>query len=83
MKTIDGYDRRMIESVLSTDKEIIIISGEGERGNCERYYGKRTVRAVLSRLTRERCSGDRWSKCVYLPEGCSGVVDLIGKDDRW
>jgi hypothetical protein len=44
--------------------KIIIISGEGERGNSEVYTGKRTQRAIKSRLTKERCHGDRWARAV-------------------
>ena len=40
---------------------IRIISGEGERGTAEDYTGKRTGRAIMRRLTRERCGGDRWA----------------------
>jgi len=39
---------------------IYIISGEGEQGTREVYKGKRTVRALKSRMTRERQGGDRW-----------------------
>lgn len=45
-------------------KEIIILSGEGERGTPEVYTGKRTTRALKSRLTKERCQGDRWAKAI-------------------
>jgi len=41
--------------------KLYIISGEGEVGTRERYTGKRTVRAVKARLTRERAGGDRWA----------------------
>jgi len=46
-------------------KQIKIISGEGTGpGNEEIYTGKRTQRAIKSRLTRERCGGDRWAYFV-------------------
>jgi hypothetical protein len=41
--------------------EIRIVSGEGEVGTTEIYNGKRTVRAIKMRLTKERHSGDRWA----------------------
>lgn len=41
--------------------EIRIISGEGERGTVEPYTGKRTMRAIKMRLTKERCGGERWA----------------------
>ena len=42
--------------------EIRIVSGEGEVGTIETYNGKRTLRAIKMRLTKERCGGDRWAK---------------------
>lgn len=39
--------------------EIRVVSGEGEVGTCEIYNGKRTIRAIKMRLTKERCGGDR------------------------
>jgi hypothetical protein len=49
--------------------DIYIVSGEGEgRGHVEKYNGKRTMRAIKSRLTRERCSGDRWARAEF----CAG-----------
>jgi len=55
-----------------TDKKIVIVSGEGEIGGVfssilrtvELYVGKKTERAVKSRLTRERCNGDRWARAI-------------------
>ena len=44
--------------------ELHIISGEGELGTVEAYIGARTARAVKSRLTKERCGGDRWAVLV-------------------
>jgi hypothetical protein len=42
--------------------DIKIVSGEGSgEGTVEEYDGKITARAVLSRLRRERCRGDRWA----------------------
>jgi len=41
--------------------EIRIVSGEGEVGTSEIYNGKRTIRAIKMRLTKERCGGDRWA----------------------
>ena len=40
---------------------IYIVSGEGEQGHREVYTGTVTPRAIRARLTRERCSGDRWA----------------------
>jgi len=41
--------------------EIRIVSGEGEVGTTEIYNGKRSLRAIKMRLTKERCGGDRWA----------------------
>ena len=38
-----------------------IVSGEGAVGASEIYSGKRTIRAIKMRLTKERCGGDRWA----------------------
>jgi hypothetical protein len=48
---------KMIESA----KEIMIISGEGEVGTTEKYNGKKTLRALKLRLSKELCEGDRWA----------------------
>lgn len=46
--------------------KIIIVSGEGENGGAETFLGKRTIRAIKMRLTKERSGGDRWAKAkVY------------------
>lgn len=50
-----------ISEYLVAADSISIISGEGEVGTVEKYMGKRSVRAVKARLTRERCHGDRWA----------------------
>lgn len=52
--------------ILASDIEIRIVSGEGTIGGSEKYEGKRTVRAIKSRLTRERCNGDRWARAEAL-----------------
>jgi len=41
-------------------KNLIIFSGEGERGTFEIYTGKQTPRAIRAKITREACSGDRF-----------------------
>ena len=41
--------------------EIRIVSGEGAVGASEIYSGKRTIRAIKMRLTKERCGGYRWA----------------------
>jgi hypothetical protein len=49
------------DSTLERAPSIQIVSGEGDLGTVEEYTGKRTVRALKARLTRERCKGDRWA----------------------
>ncbi len=44
-----------------TTGTILIFSGEGDEGTWERYEGARTLKAIRSRLSRERCHGDRWA----------------------
>lgn len=56
-----------IQSLIdNSSNPIYIVSGEGEQGSRELYTGKRTMRAIKSRLTKERCHGDRWARAeVY------------------
>lgn len=50
-----------LEEYIKNAEEIEIVSGEGEQGTVEDYEGKRTIRAIKARLTKERCGGDRWA----------------------
>ncbi len=60
--------------LIETNK-IIIVSGEGECGTVETYNGKRTMRAIKLRLTKERCGGARWAKAkVYSHTNDGGDV---------
>ena len=57
-----------------TGNEIRIVSGEGTYGTVKVYKGKMTVRAIKSRLKRERCNGDRWARAIqYRWETKDGV----------
>ena len=47
-----------------TKNKIAIVSGDGEIGTAELYGGTLSERAIRSRLTRERCHGDRWARAV-------------------
>lgn len=51
-----------------TNSTILILSGEGTTGTWERYEGARTPKAIRSRLSRERCHGDRWAS-VWIEAG--------------
>lgn len=62
---------------IEKDKEILIVSGEGEIGTAEVYRGKHTQRAIKSRLTRERCHGDRWARAIqYSHTNDHGLVGI-------
>jgi hypothetical protein len=54
------------EEILATTATIRIVSGEGAVGTAEAYTGKRTVRALKARLTKECCNGDRWARAEVL-----------------
>lgn len=54
-------NRTFTENLIATAARIDIVSGEGEVGTVERFVGKRTIRAIKARLTREKCGGDRWA----------------------
>lgn len=66
------------------ESEIMIFSGEGINGSFETYTGTRTQRAIKSRLTKERCNGDRWAKAyIYTYDTAEGrlFVNLDCPDD--
>jgi hypothetical protein len=54
------------QEILDSNIAIRIVSGEGTVGSSDAYTGKRTIRALKSRLTRERCNGDRWARAEAL-----------------
>ena len=65
------------------DSDIVILSGEGEGGTFEHYTGKRAPQAIKTKLTRERCHGDRWAKAyIYLHESETGCVYVNLEDTR-
>ena len=65
--------------LITTAKALRIVSGGGEQGSSSPYTGKRTLRAVRSRLTRERCHGDRWARLV----ADLGCVDKCTGETVW
>lgn len=70
----------MSNNLLDSNNEILIVSGEGEHGTEEVYTGKRTLRAIKMRLTKEACGGDRWAYAkVFSHESELGnvYVDVI------
>lgn len=65
----------LVDLIENTDNEIQILSGEGDYGNFELYTGKRTVRAIKLRLTKERCGGDRWARAlIYCHDADGGYI---------
>jgi hypothetical protein len=68
-----------IQRVIEQAASIHIVSGEGDGpGTVEVYTGKRTIRAIKMRLTRERCGGDRWARAEYLRG--NGLYDELPLD---
>ena len=57
-------------------KEIIIISGEDDGPGTEVIYrGKRTQKAIKTRITKEKCHGDRWATAIiFSHESKTGPV---------
>ena len=48
--------------MIITNKDIIILSGEGENWSNEYLFtGRKTARAIKMKLKKERCGGDRWA----------------------
>ena len=57
---------------------IRIVSGEGTgEGIVEPYTGKRTIRAIKMRLTKERCGGDRWAKALVFSFTSVNDIDVF------
>ena len=72
--TMDTYIKSLIDNPALP---VVIMSGEGDGpGHIEIFTGKRTIRAIKARLTRERCCGDRWANAWVF----SGIT-LDGDDD--
>ena len=55
-----------IEQIIGGDRDLYIVSGEGEQGTREDYDGPRTAAAVRKALREESCGGDRWA---YITDG--------------
>ena len=57
---------------------ILIHSGEGTGpAHVDIYAGTLTARALMSRLTRERCAGARWASCSTSDGAASGPEACI------
>ena len=46
-----------VDNLIATSPRIVIAAGEGEVLNSHEYAGKRTLRAIKTALTKERCGG--------------------------
>lgn len=46
----------------------LVFSGEGDRGTWAIYTGKDSLQAIKTRLTKERCNGDRWASIWRLTD---------------
>jgi len=81
----DGYNMRCINELIAAGNPVAIISGEGERGVIEPHTGRPTRRAILARLTLERCGGDRWARAmVYDPTTADCCIDIeTGRYGMW
>lgn len=55
---------RLVKLIENKNNKIQILSGEGDYGSFKLYTGKRTMRAIKIRLTKERCGGDRWARAL-------------------
>lgn len=81
------YPAAAQQHILTTAPLVAIVSGAGEIGTAELYTGKRTTRALCSRLTRERAHGDRWARAIaYTHEaraGHAGVNVETGEQTWW
>ena len=62
---------------------VVIISGEGEVGVIEPHTGRPTKRAVMGRIKRERCGGDRWAKAIAYVDGNEGFDVETGDPVFW
>lgn len=70
-KLHNDNDLQRIQQILDRATLVQIVAGEAELGTIKDYTSTRTVRALKSRLTRERCGGDRWAKAhVYADDYC-------------
>jgi hypothetical protein len=70
-----------MQTMIERAPRIAIQSGEGEIGAYELHTGRRTVRAIKARLTRERCGGDRWAHAWVERAAQPGVFDRADLDN--
>jgi len=63
--------QEVIDYARQNEMDMEIVSGEGENGTVEEYDGKPSVAAIMRRLSRERCGGDRWA-LIQAEDGYRG-----------
>lgn len=56
-----------LKQYLESAKVIEVVSGKGELGVTELFTGRRTKLALIRRVKKERCGGDRW--CYIKVDG--------------
>lgn len=61
-----------------TKKRIAIFAGEGDCGSWSEYTGARTEKAIKTKLTKERCHGDRWAYAYIETDQINKYTGEIG-----
>lgn len=55
----------VIDTILANPaNRIAIVSGEGEIGKSHIFTGARTRLAIIRKINKERCNGDRWAYAI-------------------
>jgi len=63
---------------------IAIFSGEGDTGSWKEYTGARTEQALKTRLTKERCHGQRWAYAYIETDRVNKYTGEAGYQEiRW
>lgn len=60
--------------------EVQIVSGQGDMGQVEIYNGKKTMRAIKMRLTKESFGGSCWAKAKVFSHSndfCDVFIDVL------
>jgi hypothetical protein len=61
---IDKYVMKYIDN---KSNDIVLVSGAGAGGGeSKKYTGKRTIRAIRAKITRETDHGDRWAYALVF-----------------
>lgn len=75
MKKRNQTSEQIAAIIAAGEGDLLIVSGEGEEGTSENYEGAQTVKAIKTRLTKERCGGDRWARVdTYESHALNGVI---------